>query len=198
MNILSIDIDFLFMDMNLIQKNFDTDLTPSQSWQVVKWKTKKDKFNYDESSYNFLLEILSSKIKKDTKIFKIWEHDKIVPLLENEKVKNSTVFNIDYHHDISYDNDDTELTIENWVTHCKRKKILEKYNWITQFDAKPCVCSMLTHSRIDWENVDVEKLPEFDIIIVCVSKHFTPKEHWELADELIKYSKSFKKFLTLK
>lgn len=171
--------------------SFDTDLSPSQSWQVVKWKNPNTDFVVHRESLDFLFDVLHSTVKKEAKIFKITEHDKIIPVLETEKVKNANIFNIDYHHDISYGEDDTELNIENWVTHAKRRGIMKTYNWLTQFDARPCSCSMLSHSRIDWDNVDIAKLPKFDIVVLCTSRHFTPKEYWGLTSNLESYIKKF-------
>lgn len=43
--VMSLDIDFFFPEMNTYQKYFDVDLTPNQSWQVVKWKAEKIRKN---------------------------------------------------------------------------------------------------------------------------------------------------------
>lgn len=186
MNILSVDIDFIFPDMNLIQKYMDTDLTPKQSWKVISWKTKNKKFQHCEESLEFIRNLISKKIKKETKVFSILEHDKIIKILEKEDAKKCTVFNVDYHHDVSYGNDDEKLNIENWVLHGIKKGMIEKYNWITQVDAIPCKHSIKNFYTSDFRDIDIDKLPKFDIIVFCTSRHFTPPAYWELNYKLTK------------
>lgn len=78
--VLSLDIDFFFPEMNTYQKYFDVDLTPRQSWQVVRWKAKKNNkklfFKPCNFALNYITEVLFNKCK-GAKIVGITEHDEI-------------------------------------------------------------------------------------------------------------------------
>ena len=186
MNILSVDLDFLFTDMAIIQKYMDVDLKPYQSWKVVEWKSGIKKFEPCSESYIFLSSLLIKVLKKDTIITRVKEHDEIIRIFEENKVKKAKVFNVDYHHDVSYGNTDDELNIENWVMFGKKKGMIDQYNWITQVDAKPCQHSVMKFNSSDWRDINLDKLPKMDMIVLCTSFHFTPREYWGLAKKLEK------------
>ena len=195
MNVLSIDIDFLFTDMSIIQKYMDVDLKPYQSWKVIEWKSGIKNFEPCRESYNFLSALLIKVLKKDTVISRIKEHDEIIKVFEKESVKKANVFNVDYHHDVSYGNTDDELNIENWVLFGKKKGMIDKYNWITQVDAKPCQHSVMKFNSSDWRDIDLDKIPKMDLIVLCTSHHFTPRKYWGLAKKLEKNLFRIKKML---
>lgn len=101
-NILSIDIDVLFDDMNIFQKYIDDTLTPRQSWQVVKWKSERDglnlNYNPNYKVYKKILDIIKGKCINSL-VFKIEEHDEIINVMKNNNCHYSDLYNIDFHHD---------------------------------------------------------------------------------------------------
>ncbi|MGL4672890.1 hypothetical protein [Cetobacterium sp.] len=186
MKVLSIDIDFLFTGMNEIQKYFDVDLSPIRSWKVVNWKSKGTKYLPCQDSADWLDNLLKIKIKKDTKVFLIEEHDGIIKVLRENKCDKVDMFNIDYHNDISYGNEDEELNLENWVQFARKENLIKNYNWICQDDSKVCKDSPIFHNFCSWKDVNLELIPEFDIIVLCTSKHFTPPKYWGLCERISK------------
>ncbi|MGL4998248.1 MAG: hypothetical protein ACRC0R_03925 [Cetobacterium sp.] len=186
MNVLSVDIDFLFTDMNLIQKCFDVDLSPERSWQVVGWKNEGKKFEPCKKSADFLNEVLKNKVTSKTKIEVIVEHDEIIKILEDNNCEEVNMFNIDNHHDISYGDNLENLTIENWVLHARKRNLIRKYSWICQDDSEKCENTTILYDFCSWKDVDIEKIPKMDIIVLCVSRHFTPIKYWGLADSISK------------
>lgn len=185
MNILSVDIDFLFRDMNLIQKYFDVDLSPIRSWKVVNWKTKGKKFEPDAGSAKFLNILINKSLHSGTKVVRIEEHNEIIKVLEENNCVDSDVYNVDYHHDISYSNDNNDkLTIENWVTKGRDLGLIKKYNWICQDDSCRCEHGAINHTMTSWKDLDFDYVPKMDLIVLCTSRHFTPPKYWGLCKEI--------------
>ncbi|MGL5088754.1 MAG: hypothetical protein ACRC0Y_08905 [Fusobacteriaceae bacterium] len=186
MNVLSIDIDFLFTDMKRIQECFDLDLSPERSWKVVEWKNENKKFEVCSKSAKFLNNVLKEKVTGTTIVETITEHDEIIKVLEKHNCEDSYMINIDYHHDISYEGDDKELNIENWVLHARKNNLVGKYSWICQDDSEKCLSSTILYDCCSWKDVGIENIPKIDLVVLCTSKHFTPPKYWELTKEIEK------------
>jgi hypothetical protein len=184
MNILSIDIDFLFTDMMKIQMYMDTELKPQHSWKVIGWKSKIKEFKPCVKSAQFVNNILNKCITKNTLVETITEHDEIIKIFNKHKVEEADVFNVDYHHDITYGNTDDEVNIENWVMFGKKNNQIKNYYWIGQADSKPCKESLIQFKQSYWKDIDLDKLPKFDLIVLCTSKHFTPPKYWKLCEKI--------------
>lgn len=183
-NILSIDIDFLFKDCIKYQDYQDEDLTPEQSWQVVKWKYKKD-FEFDTLAYMWLKEYIKKTCKNIKQLVIIEEHDEIVKYLKEWKCNLAYCCNIDNHHDITYHNDDKELNIENWVQHSRNDNLILEYHWIHQDNSHPCLYSPFVYKQSSWKDWLIEDDDrEYDYVVLCLSKYFTPIEYWYLQKEL--------------
>lgn len=188
-NILSIDIDILFSDHLYFQSHMHNDLTPKQSWTIIKWYNELEKtnlnFDYDEKCLEKVLKIIFTKCKK-AKVKSIKEHDEIIKVLEENDVKDSNVFNLDAHHDITYGSDDRELNIENWVLHGIKNGIIKDYTWICRPDSK-CPTTPVYYGIKVLDTMDdeyINKMPEFDLVVICTSKHFTPPQHWNINKKL--------------
>lgn len=191
-NVLSIDIDVLFKDHEKFQKYFDTDLTPAQSWQVVKWKNELMNlgldFEYEEKSLMKLLLLILKKCKK-CYVKSIKEHDEIIKVLEQYNVRDCCLYNVDAHHDITYGNEDNDLNLENWVKHGYLKGLIKDYTWICRPDSS-CPSTQPIYYGIQLINTfDVNKLPDFDLVVVCTSKHFTPIDYWCLNKQIYDFVK---------
>lgn len=176
MKVLSIDIDFLF-DCQDYHKLTNFDLTGEQSWEMI--NALGNKYEPHKKYLELLKSILKKNTDKNTKIEIITEHDEIIKTMENNNITESDLFNFDFHHDVTYFEGDSKLTLENWVRYAKSKNLVSRYNWIhrelSEYDFKPpfnfdriCVCDL---------NLNV--LPKFDLVVICISKHFTPMEYWE-------------------
>ncbi len=185
MNILTCDIDVLFKDCNKYQSYIDFDLKPIQSWQVVEWKTGRQDYEVDQRCLAFIKMLLERKCKKAASYI-IDEHDEIIDIL-CEYGENHFVTNIDFHSDISYGNDDTELNIENWVKHGRNADLIRDYLWICQDSSEVSPYSPFNYKRSSYKDMDIDALPEFDVVVFCISHQFTPPTHWGLAQKLREY-----------
>lgn len=187
--VLSIDLDFLFKDCIKYQGFQDEDLTPEQSWQLVKWKYKQN-FEFDKLAFGWLLDLLKITCSNVKGIYTIEEHNEIVDVLDNKiNCKLATCVNIDNHHDVTYGNEDIECTIENWVKHARYKNLILDYIWIRQ-DLSQCDGDMpFAFSKVNWKDVNADKVEKFDYVVICLSKYFTPIEYWYLQSEIEQYIK---------
>lgn len=194
MNILSIDIDILMDDHLYFQKHMVCDLSPRQSWQIIKWYDEKENTNlnydYNEKCLEKILNIIFKKCKK-AKVKSIKEHDEIIKVLEEYKVKDCKMFNLDAHHDITYGYNDRELNIENWVLHGIKNGIIKDYTWICRPDSNcpntPIYYGIKILDTMDDKDIDL--LPEFDLVVICTSKHFTPPQCWYINKQLYDIAK---------
>lgn len=193
-NIMSLDIDFFFTEMNTYQRYMDTDLTPRQSWQLVKWRAERDgkKLSFEPCnlSLEYIKNILANKCK-GAKVVLITEHDEIIKVLEKEKCFEDNLYNFDYHEDISYEEDgaeDVELSIENWIQFARKKNLVKRLAWIGQDDSRKAHQTLIQIGNTSWKDFDWQICPDFDLVVVCVSKHFTPPKYWGLAKKLKEFT----------
>lgn len=189
MNILSIDLDILMRGCNKYQKYIDLELTPEQSWQVIEWKTGKKEYPLDKKCLSFIIDVLSKKCKK-AESYIIDDHDEIIDILKMYP-KHSFVTNFDFHSDISYGNDDTELTIENWVKHARNDDLINQYLWVCQDSSEVSPYNTFNYSRSSWKDLDVDSLPNYDVVVFCISHHFLPPKYWSMAQDLREYLCNF-------
>ena len=190
LQILSIDVD-VFHRCVEYQDWQDEDLTPMQSWQVIKWKSQAkgytdELFEPDFDTIEFVKKILDKKCKK-AQPYIIQEHDEIYNILKSLPSKHNSVTNIDNHHDLGYGHDDEELTIANWVRYARRDNLLLSYFWICRDDSEVAQYASFNYMRSSWKDVNVDALPEYDVVVFCTSKHYTPPMYWNITQMLNDY-----------
>lgn len=193
-NVLTIDIDFIFTDMNKYNDKINSDLTPEQSWQVIRWITGKDEFKPCSKSLSFILKIIGQ-FCKNAVIEQITEHDEIVGILKKYGCKDTELWNIDYHHDLSYKHvlsDDIDLS--NWVIHARHQGLIKNYTWIMQDDSKLPIYSTIKYNFASYKDLKDNVIPRFDLVVICTSKHYTPPQYWKLNKMLYQYALKDRKF----
>lgn len=181
MNVLSIDID-VFFQCHTYQKHTNYDIEPIDTWNIIEYleQTNKYKINteVDKKALFKVSDILMEKCL-GAEVVLINEHNEIVDVLEKRGVKDSILYNIDFHHDITYENDDIELTIENWVRHSKAKGQIKDYHWICREMSDVRVNSPFKYYKTNLEDVIIENMEHCDLVVICISHHFTPRKYWE-------------------
>lgn len=89
---------------------------------------------------------------------------------------------------VNYGNDDSELNIENWVKYAKEREMIYNYNWINRiFSVESNYPFKIGKKSI--LDTTVEELPNFDLVVICKSKHFTPPKCWDIQNKLYNYTK---------
>jgi len=181
MNIMSIDIDFLF-NGHTYRDYINYDLTPKTAWKVIdiiKQEVSEIDTNIDIDTFAKLLEIVKSKCSK-AKFRIIDEHNEIVDIMRKYKCKNSTIWNFDAHHDITYGENNDILNLENWVLHAKNERLIDKYVWVHRILSDMCYTSPIDFRRVPVTELEDCMVPEMDLVVVCISHHFTPKKYWDI------------------
>ena len=179
------DTDIFFRDCYRYQKFIDDELTPIQSWKVIEWKTGTQDYLLDSDCMKFVKTILRKKCK-NSESFLIKEHDEIIDIIKDYG-KNNFITNIDFHHDITYGNDDSDLNIENWVQFAREKDYIKNYLWICQDNSEICRLSPFNYTRSTWKDISIDNLPEYDLVVFCISHQFTPPKYWGVAQQLREY-----------
>ena len=185
-NICSIDIDVL-VHGHTYARFINHDLSAELNWdliELIKKEVTTINTSIDEDYLTKTIELIKSKCSR-AKLELITEHDEIISIMNKYKCKHATMYNLDAHHDISYGSYDAELNLENWVLHAKDKKLIKDYHWINRELSEPCECSTITYTRTTLADLDINKVNEIDLLVICTSKHFTPREHWDSIPKLL-------------
>ena len=180
MKVLSIDIDICFEQGSIFRKYMNYNIDPRYSWEIM--DAEGVDINPDWEIVMNIEDILKQNVKGKPVVI-INEHDEILQVLRDFNCYKAELFHFDAHHDVGYGGEFTEPNIENWVTHAKIEKLVDKVNWTHNCSAEfpENFPFLMLHDNI----LDIKPrfLPEFDLVVLCVSRHFTPMYYW---DRLIK------------
>lgn len=191
-NVLTIDIDFISKELKKYNDKVNSELTPSQNWQVIRWVTGLKEFDKCDSSMSFILKIIRQFCKNAT-FLQVVEHDEVVGVLERYKTKEADLWNIDYHHDLGYAEILNELDCSNWVVHARAKKLIKKYTWVTQDDAEFPMRSPIRYNYASYKDLEDNQIPNFDLVILVTSERYTPPNLWKYNKIFYDYGISCKK-----
>lgn len=182
-NCLSIDCDVLFNCETYSDYTLH-DLPADLTWEIIELIKEKEDDNIDLEPDQNVLQKLQELIKlnPDTQIVCINEHDELVDILKGSKWN---IYNADFHHDITYEGDDSELNIENWVRHAKRQGLLEQYYWLHRTMSEHPQTRLMSYFIDNIEDVQPTLAPKFDLIVICISRHFTPRKYWNTITNII-------------
>ena len=190
--ILTIDFDiFLYKDLplynNLIntENNFDEFL---QTFPLL------ENVRFDINLYNKLtifLEKIFSNTKKEN-IFFCKNHEDVVKFTYNNNFFD--LINIDYHHDLGYNNMNQKLYCGNWVKELIKTKKIHKYIWIKNPSSSISPDQQIFISNSLILPNDYEYLEEFiniDKVIICSSFQWIPSFYHHYFFEWIELYKQY-------
>lgn len=185
-NVLSLDIDVLF-ECDEYARFMNYDLEPELAWDIVELiKSRGYSISLEPNieALGKMISILEDKCK-GAKVRIIQEHDEIVDIMKEFNCVKSSVYNFDFHQDIAYGNDDTQLNIENWSRHAKKLGLMDKYYWIHREMSDIRVDSPFLFNRDNLLDIDNSLLPEMDLVVICISHHFTPIKYWDIIPNIL-------------
>lgn len=185
-NVLSIDID-VFFECNEYAEYMFHQLDEDLAWNVISLISQEKNISLKPNvrALQKVCDLLHSKYKKGVIVEYIEEHDEIVKIMEKHKVKDCNMYNIDFHHDISYGEEDNELNLENWVRHSKSRGQILNYNWLHRELSELNCDSPFFYTRTCLGDLDVNKVEDIDLIVICTSHHFTPKKYQEIIKNIL-------------
>jgi len=173
-NIISIDIDVMF-DCYKYEKLSNHDIDASKSWTMIESLGVNYKPNIDILRH--ITSLLSTNCS-DAKVRVIEEHDEIIEVMRDNNCNKCSMYNLDNHHDITYGGDDSKLSLENWVKFARHENLIDKYTWIHTDMSEMCHISPILYNHNSWKDVSLSDYPKFDLVVICVSHHFTPRKYW--------------------
>lgn len=181
--VLTIDLDCFFETdtyVNYKEGGFEDDL--EKQWNVL----EAGEVGNQEPNLK-MVEWVKCLLELNTKadLVEIADHHEIIDVLKERNVVAEYLVNIDDHHDVAYDLEYRALDIGNWVIKAKAEGFFQKYVWIKKTTSAPCRFNHFDYDQYDWQDVDPEKLLDFDLIVICDSKDFVPRKYWEKIRDML-------------
>ena len=181
MNILSIDWDFFFPDVQQFdwQMNEDMFLYYELIWPL-RWgnsalfdqNTKANEIMHPRSSHRTFWDSIQSKIKKRATLIIVDTHSEMYNVF-NEYPGSLTIWNFDQHHDCGYGRS-KELDCGNWAQLLYSNSKIQYHqvypDWRKTIKEEP---NPPGWAEIHHESDPLE-LPKFDFVFICRSSPWTP------------------------
>lgn len=131
---------------------------------------------YYQRIFQYLIEV-SNNIKAE-QIHFVEDHGQIVSFVKEP----SDVYNIDFHHDLAYEDDDGDLEIDemptcaNWVYYLNKKGLLNSYTWLKDRYrwTPPSDQIKIKHKIANFEDFDLTPLLKPDEVIIALSEPWVP------------------------
>lgn len=185
-NVLSIDID-VFFECNEYAEYMFHNLDEDLAWNVINLIAKEKNISLKPNvrALQKVCELIHSKCKKGVIVENIEEHDEIVKIMENHNVKDCNMYNIDHHHDLFHSEGDNSLNLENWVVHSKSRGQILNYNWIHRELSELSCDNPFYYTRTCLGDLDINKIEDIDLVVICTSHHFTPKRYHNIINNIL-------------
>ena len=196
--ILSIDFDIIMHPcIDLYNEDVEGSDEPKELWKWLEEEYKLEDYNLLTGDFNILFEIAKLiNYNKDKPIYFIDEHQEIIDILQERPEYNTDVYkiyNIDFHHDIWYDEDspneilyNDEYTCADWVGYLYLKKKLKQYIWLKASNSNlletPIYGKNFNFKTLGLTDFDKLYRVDFDEIYFCLSPHWVPEKYRKLYD----------------
>lgn len=173
-NIISIDLDIIFEDIlkecnSLIKIDQDREY----NWENIYKKYDKNSFKINKNYYNQIINILKVYIPQVEKVYIGYDHSSILNIIEKEKnILNSNylfnIYNIDYHHDIIY-NDKQAENIQQGFCDCG--------SWVGFLNYYNCICKYYWYKSI---NSSKKNILNYEEIFPAITNEYVLNNNFPL------------------
>lgn len=194
--ILSIDFDcIMYPCIKLYNDSCHGNENPTVEWKNIESRQNIDNFLcYDAKILEEIALLIQRNVKNGSKLIPITNHQDIVEyinLVDNEKIE---LANIDFHHDIWYDEDSIdrithfdEYTCANWVGYLYFKNKLDSYTWVKMPNSDLFMPSNEDVPLTVLRSTEIKDLSnDFDRIFLCLSPQWVPYKFHHLYDLIVK------------
>ena len=191
-NILTIDLDFLVRDIRSLNSCIPFEMVEDYEdlkdleklWKCtrelhkLRFKKEIDEKAICKGTLEFVLKIIES--NPEAVHFFERDHDEVLNYLQDDC--DNTIVNIDFHHDLGYDfsEDQRQPMINNWTLWGWDEGLIKSYSWIGRSTSAHPVTATIPYEYLEWRDIDVDKLPEFDEIHIIRSPEFCPKDVYNI------------------
>lgn len=198
MNIVTIDFDIIMHpSLNLYNNLIDDENTI----QSILLANKDANFvpNSDLFLYDYLTEYVLKCLKRlpENRVFFIDDHNDVLDLFEEENFPREefNVINIDFHHDIAYDDEDVEHMIEeadcgNWVKYLfENNPKFKQYVWVKSEESLEYEPEWIFKKRVNVHDIKKYNLDSLakttDYLFLCRSPEWVPLKEQQLYETWI-------------
>ena len=191
-NILTIDLDFFVRDIRSLNSCIPFEMVEEYEdlkdleklWKCtrelhkLRFKKEIDEKAICKGTLEFVLKIIES--NPEAVHFFERDHDEVLNYLQDDC--DNTIVNIDFHHDLGYDfsEDQKQPMINNWTLWGWDEGLIKSYSWIGRSTSAHPVTATIPYEYLEWRDIDVDKLPEFDEIHIIRSPEFCPKDVYNI------------------
>lgn len=191
-NILTIDLDFLVRDIRSLNSCIPFEMVEEYEdlkdleklWKCtrelhkLRFKKEIDEKAICKGTLEFVLKIIEN--NPEAVHFFERDHDEVLNYLHDDC--DNTVVNIDFHHDLGYDfsEDQKQPMINNWTLWGWDEGFIKSYSWIGRSTSAHPVTATIPYEYLEWRDIDVDRLPEFDEIHIIRSPEFCPKDVYNI------------------
>lgn len=198
-NVLSIDFDYIMAPcINLYNHMCDGRENPTISWAIIERDLNIDNhLSYDANYLQMIIQLILQGKKNKSTFITITEHQEIINYLkkaDNYDISTFNVTNIDFHHDMMY-NDDIQSILDfdeynctNWMGYLYLKNKISSGEWFkapTSQLPSPELMGKLFPENIDYNirpSYELKDLldKEYDYIFLCESPQWVPYQYQHL------------------
>ena len=189
-NVLSIDIDYAYSPtISLYDDHIEGSRISLQDQQKILAELNLPEPEVNQEKLDLIQKVVSQKVARGTPVHIIQHHHDILKLLPLDT--HMRIYNFDHHHDVFYPgwHDLNVLDEGNWVSYLSSHDV-EDFYWIRNKDSE---------DRNDYVVLDfawheiylpiVKDLPKFDLVIGCISPHWTDSNGKEHLDYVLRSMK---------
>lgn len=198
--ILSIDFDIIMYPcITLYNGEIDGDDNPIESWRQLEEEYGFESYNmftYDTKVLKELAKIITYNRKQNKPIYYITEHQQIVDKLKKDKDYDTSqynIYNIDFHHDLWYNDTDIIQIVEDddyhcgcWIGYLYLKKKLTSLTWLKAPNSD--MPEIKTYSNdLQFNTLRIREFEDlyeidFDEVYFCLSPQWVPQKYKILYD----------------
>lgn len=198
-NILSIDLDILFSPYIGIYNNMINNFTSIElNWHII-----NDAYNLEDfKPYPLYIDLITKIINKykDKKFYIGLNHSSILTAIENSKFflqqpYKFNLYNIDYHHDIFYGDDQVKMLKQcntancgNWVGFLNQNHFINIYYWFKGLgsffnptalqESYPEAIPEKIYTKI-FDESTIDELIDIDLIFISISPEWIPINYYD-------------------
>ena len=175
MNVLSIDIDYAFSPTIAIYDDFVEGSRISLAEQdKIFQQNQLPAPKINQEKLQLLKDVVRTSVHESAPVIIADHHHQILDFLPVDQ--KFSVVNFDHHHDVYYPgwHSISELDEGNWVYFLKNSNMIS-YTWVRNPDSEdlPHETTQLPFEVVEKHEVNIENLPNFDIVFCCASPHWT-------------------------
>ena len=174
MNVLSIDIDYAYSPSIASYDDYieGSRVTLAEQKRILS-AVGAPQPEVNQAKLDLIRAVVLQKVAKKTPVYIIENHNEILSVLPKDKELN--IYNFDHHHDVFYPgwHELEALDEGNWVCHLG-KHLVTSFYWLRNDDSEGRTDNISLNFA--WNEVylpDIEALPNFDMVVGCVSPHWT-------------------------